>query len=215
MSEGKEINSDHPLWRELRNGLLWHRTSATDYRQIRAEGFIKPNDGRVNRWGGPYACQQLGGVSLFDFSSQPEDLIFGEVHKWRPFLGNAGPVTVFLGLEKGRLPGKLSPYPENKEGTTGNVIPWVEVCHCGAIPISAATSYLLVCAVDYRGFRKFGVLDEQSMLKAEAELAALTLAVNQENAKQFEKLRAITESPEFKARMEKVKQRASEIKNQR
>lgn len=215
MSEATEIYSGHPLWRELRNGLLWHRTSTEDYRQIRTDRFIKPNDGRVNRWGGPYACQQLGGVSLFDFTSQPEDLIFGEAHKWRPFLSHSGPVTVLLGLEKNKLPGHLTPYPENKEGTTGNVIPYVEVCHCGAIPMSAVVSFLLVCAVDYGGFKKFDALDEQSLAKAEEELGALTLAVNQENAKQFEKLRAFTESPEFKARMKKAKQAASGIINQR
>jgi len=215
MSDATEIYAGHPLWRELRNGLLWHRTSTTDYRQIRADGLIKPNDGRVDRWGGKYACQQLGGVSLFDFTSQPEDLIFGEVHKWSPFLSHSGPVTVLLGLEKSKLPGRLTPYPENKEGTTGNVIPYVEVCHCGAIPISAAISYLLVCAVDYRGFKKLDSLNEQSLAKAEIDLASFTLAVKQEDAKQSKKFREIMESPKVKAMMEEGKRRASEIMNRR
>jgi hypothetical protein len=113
------------------------------------------------------------------------------------------------------LPGRLTPYPENKESTTGNVIPYVEVCHCGAIPMSAVVSYLLLCAVDYRGFKKLAVLDEQSLTKAETEFGILTEAANQERAEQFSKVSAVIESPEFKVQMEKAKRRAAEITNQK
>jgi hypothetical protein len=128
MSDATEIYAGHPILHELCNGLLWHRTSTKEYRQIRTDGFIKPNDGRVNRWGGKYACQQLGGISLFDFTTQSEAKILGEARKWQQFLGDAGPATMLLGLDKNRLSGPLVSYPANKQGTTGNVIPWVEVC---------------------------------------------------------------------------------------
>ncbi len=169
MNERAEIHAGHPLWRELRNGLLWHRTSTNDYRKIQADKCIKPNDGRSNRWGTSYACQELGAVSLFDFTTQPEEKVLDDAIKWQQFLGDVGPVTVLLGFLKEKLLSRLIPYPDNKRGTTGAVIPWVEVCHCGLMPISGVVSYLLVCATDYRRFRKINSLDEQTLSLAEKE----------------------------------------------
>jgi S1-C subfamily serine protease len=71
MNDAREIYSAHPLFRELRNGLLWHCTSPEEYLQIRTCGFIKPNerpDGKYGRL--PSACQALDGVSLFDFTTE-------------------------------------------------------------------------------------------------------------------------------------------------
>lgn len=201
MNDDTEFDTEHPLWAELRNGLLWHRTSAKEYRQICTCGFIRPNDGRINRWGGKYACQQLGAVSLFDFTSQPESKVLGEVVKWQQFLGDAGPATVLLGLSRPKLTGRLIPYPDNKEGTTGNVIPWVEICHCGPIPVSAIACYLLVCAVDYARFKKFEVLDEQALSEIEAEYGDIVRLENEKRARFFEK---VNNSPEWKARIEEA-----------
>ena len=214
MSEGNEISAGHPLWKELRNGLLWHRTSTTDYRQIRIDGFIKPNDGRVNRWGGHYACQQLCGLSLFDFTSQSEALVLGEAHKWQQFLGDVGPATVMLGLERSKLCGKLTPYPDSKEGTTGNVIPWVEVCHCGPIPISAVVSYLLVCAADYQQFVRVEVLDETILTNTERNFGEIVTSANQKRAAMFDQVRAKFETPEFKAQMEEIRRRVEPTRRQ-
>ena len=133
---------------------------------------MKPNDGRVDRRGKNYACQQLRCVSLFDFTTQPEAKVLGEAIKWQQFLGDVGPITVLLGFEKKKLPGRLIPYPENKKGTTGPVIPWVEVCHHGPIPASAIVSHILVCGADYFRFRKFENLDEEAIARTEAEFGA-------------------------------------------
>jgi hypothetical protein len=84
-----------------------------------------------------------------------------------------------LGIERSKLPDKLIRYPESKQGTTGNVIPWVEVCHCGPIPTSAIVSYLLVCPVDYRRFKKFGKLDEELLSSIEAEFDPIVRAERQ------------------------------------
>lgn len=176
MDNSREIYAEHPVFKELRNGLLWHRTSVEDYRLIQEDGVIKPNDGRVDRWEKPYACQQLGAVSLFDFTTQPEEKVLWEAIKWQQFLGDFSPVTVFLGLQRTKLTGRLIPYPDNKEGTTGNVIPWVEVCHCGPIPTSTVISYLLVCPVDYTQFRKLEILSEQTLSKIEKEFAPIVKA---------------------------------------
>jgi hypothetical protein len=140
-----------------------------NYAQIRSDGLVRPNDGRVDRWGKEYACQQLGGVSLFDFTTQPEARVLGEAIKWQQFLGDSDPVTILLGLDREKLTGRLIPYPQNKEGTTGNIIPWVEVCHCGPIPTSMVISYLLICPVDYARFRKVPILDEATLSLTEKE----------------------------------------------
>lgn len=159
------------LFKELRNGLLWHCTSPGEFRQIQSDGYIRPNDGSINKWGGKYACQELGGVSLFDFSTRPESKVLESADRWRQFIGCAKPATIVLGLERSKLPGRLVPYPQNKEGTTGNIIPWVEICHCGPVPMQAIVMHLVICAADYSKFSKFPDLDSQSLTQAEIEIA--------------------------------------------
>lgn len=144
--------------------MLWHRTSPRDCRQIWRDAVISPNPEKRH-----YACQQLGAVSLFDFTTESENKVLGESLKWEQFLGDFDPVTVLLGTERSKLPGKLIPYPENKQGTTGNIIPWVEVCHCGRIPTSAIATYVLVCPIDYSHFKKFQKLDEKLLSGVEDE----------------------------------------------
>jgi hypothetical protein len=174
MSSLTEIYAGHPLFRELRNGLLWHRTSPTDYRQIQVDGVIMPNNGRVKRWSAPpYACQQLGAISLFDFTTYPEEEVLEEAIRWQQFLGDFDPVTVLLGIEPSKVTGKLIPYPLNKERTTGYVIRYVELCHCGPIPTTAVISYLLVCPIDYSRFMKLDTLDEATLSRIEKEFDAV------------------------------------------
>jgi hypothetical protein len=170
----------HPLFLELRNGLLWHRTSVESFRKIRQDGFIKPGGDGIDRWG-KYVCLQLNATSLFDFTSENEEKILGESEKWQQFLGDKSPVTVFLGMKPEPLSDCLVRYPENmKRTTTGNIIPWVEVCHCGPIPTSAIVSYLLVCAVDSRRFQKYESLDEQTLCKIEKEFGEIVRQREQE-----------------------------------
>jgi hypothetical protein len=187
MSISADVEAGHPLFEELRNGMLWHTTSPQYYRQIWRDGLIKPNDGRIDRWKKPYACQQLGTVSLFDFTTEPEDKVIGENFKWQQFLGDFDPVTLVLGIERSKLSGNLIPYPESKQGTTGNVIPWVEVCHCGPIPTSAIVSYLLVCPVDYRQFKKTESLTEQMLSRVEAEFHPIVRAERERREALFQR----------------------------
>lgn len=189
MNSCTEIEAGHPLFIELRNGLLWHRTSPEDFRRIQIDGAIKPNDGRIDRWGQRYACQELGATSLFDFTTAPEADVIWQAIKWQQFLGDSDPVTVLLGLRRDKLPGKLIPYPDNKDGTTGNVIPWVEVCHCGPIPVSAVSSYLLVCPVDYRRFEKLERLDENGLCRIEKKFWRLVAPERQTAAALAERQR--------------------------
>ncbi len=201
------LHSGYPLFRELRNGLLWHCTSREKIIQIHLDGFIKFNQGRAKF--GPYACQELGGVSLFDFTTQPENLVIESLHKWEQFLRCGKTVTIVMGLDRKLLPGALTPYPDNCKKTTGNVIPWVEVCHQGNIPVSAITAYLLVCAVDY-SFHKHKTLNAEILGKAQTEFAE----VARKNGERMAKICAIQESPEFKQLLNQAKLAAEKIRKQ-
>jgi hypothetical protein len=214
MSDLTEIQAGHPLFRELRNGLLWHCTSVGEFREIRASGSIVPNDGRVNKWDKPYACQELGGISLFDLTTEEETEVLREANKWQQFFGCARPVTVVLGLDRSRLSGRLVPYPQNKEGTTGNVIPCVEVCHCGPIGMSSIVSHLLVCAIDYSRFRKHEDLSEEALTHAEREFGEVVRREGERRAQQAAKLHALAESPAFKKRLEQARRRIDETMKQ-
>ena len=215
MNDAREIHSTHPLFRELRNGLLWHCTSPEEYFQIRTCGFIKPNerpDGKYGRLRS--ACQALDGVSLFDFTTESEARVLDTPHKWQQFLGCAKPLTVILGLKRDRLPGKLVPYPENRDITSpfkcGGPIPWVEVCHCGQIPISAITCYLLVCAADYCRFKKLEILNEADLDHAVTVFAEVATMRSEEQSN----VQKINQSPEFKAQMEQIRRQVEKIRRQ-
>ena len=103
------------------------------------------------------------------------------------FLGDVDPVTVLIGMEANKLLGKLIRYPENKRGTTWNVIPSVEVCHCGEIPVLAIVSHLLVCAVDYRLSRKTEKLDDLLLSSVEDEFGEVVRVARIKQDAIFEK----------------------------
>jgi len=176
------IQADHPLFQELRLGLFWHCTSPFEYRQIVKDEFIRPNDGRIQKWGNrPYACQELGGVSLFDFATESEHKVLNESIKWKQFLGCAKPLTVIIGIDGNRLFGKLTRFPDNLQNTTGNVIPWVEVCHCGAIPISTFTKFILVCSADYAHYSVHEGLTDEILSKKEKEFEKRVQAIGKKH----------------------------------
>jgi hypothetical protein len=215
VSSHTEIDSEHPLFVVLRNGLMWHRTGSREYRQIVADGEIRPNDGRVNRWSRPYACQELGGISLFDFTTECEERVLREAIKWRQFLGDGRPVTVLLGFKSSMLPGQLVRYPANKKGTKGNVIPWVEVCHRGPIPVTAITSYVVVCPVNYSLFWKLSTLDIAALAKIEKEFAEEIRREENAQARAMAPLTTLKDSRQFVARLEQAKRAVEASKRSR
>lgn len=204
MHDFSELNADHALFKELRNGLLWHCTCPKRFHQIRADGFIKPNDGRMKNLGTrPQACQQFGAISLFDFTTEAEARILQVADKWHSFLGYASPLTVIIGMPEQQLPGKLVRYPENRDRTPDAIgpIPWVEVCHCGSIPVPAIAKYVLVYSGDYSQFRVFehDKLDESVLLRSQKEFEELA------RVKHLESAEAAEEIMEFNKRLAKAR----------
>src|SRR5256885_7979807 len=99
------MRATDPIFHELRNGLLWHCTSPEEFTQIRKDGLIRFNDCRDLKYG-EYACHELGGVSLFDFTSETVQRVIESSNRWEQFLGCARPVTLMLGLDSSLLPGR-------------------------------------------------------------------------------------------------------------
>jgi len=211
-----EIHAGHPLFAELRKKLLWHCTSAMNFRKICGDGFIRPIEGTSNRWSNrPYACQTLGAVCLFDFTTESSEKVLSAANRWQQFVGSEKPATVLLGLDERKLPGRIVRYPENRDTTpeeSSGPIPWVEVCHVGPIPVSAVVSHLLVCAADYSKYSTHENLDDETLISVEREFREICALEAEQRAKQAAQFRAATESPEFKAQLERARQRAEEMK---
>ena len=126
----------------LRTG-LHHATSVSNYRLILSSGCIRYNHGGL-----PFSfgesrlsnCYDLRAVSLFDFETPSIEAIFDDISqmKWETVLFHHHP-TVLLGFRRRDLSGQLIEYAEAKRRCGfGGIIPHIEVCHIGSIPVSAA-----------------------------------------------------------------------------
>jgi hypothetical protein len=136
------------LWPLLRPG-LWHSTAAGRYHSILKDGEIRPDGGQGgNVYKGSYAVH-MEAVSLFDFESASEDEALGTYKKWCDFLWRRdnGPLTVWIGLKRDLLPGRLMLPTEIREGAvraSKNWYPRVEACHLGPVPADAFDRVLAV-----------------------------------------------------------------------
>jgi hypothetical protein len=213
MSDYRNITATQPLISELRKG-LWHCTSPGEFRLILSDRFIKPNDGRVNKWGPrKYACQELGGVSLLDLQSPTLDQVIETAGRWGPFVcsGNYR-TTVVIGLDRAALASNLVPYPVNKANTAGAVIAFVETCHRGAIPTTAITSCLLVCSADCSHFYLETALAGPRLAEVEAEFLKIPPTGAEDKAKLERAIAEKFNSPEFQAELQSARQAAQRAK---
>ena len=118
---------------------------------ILADDEIKPDGGQNgNVYKGSFAAS-IEAVSLFDFEKASEDDALGTLKKWSTHLqGFETPVTVWIGLNRDRLPGRLIPADEGAKLALGkgNWYPRVEACHVGPIPTCAFATRLAVSTAD-------------------------------------------------------------------
>ncbi len=136
------------LWPVLKPG-LWHSTHPVRYRAILDGGEIRPDggqNGNVHR--GSYAVS-IEAVSLFDVEKATEEDGLGiYTTSWSTHLRSPDtPVTVWIGLNRDRLPSPLVPADEVRERATANKLnyyPRVEACHVGPIPVDAFADVLAV-----------------------------------------------------------------------
>jgi hypothetical protein len=130
-----------------------HGTSADNYRLILSSGGIRWNDGEFpfSFGASPLSnCYDLGAISLFDFETPSPETIFDALSqmKWETVLFRHRP-AILLGIRRKDLPGQLIKYAEAKRRCgLGGIIPHIEVCHVGTIPISAVFQTIVASRSD-------------------------------------------------------------------
>ena len=130
-----------------------HGTSTENYRLILSSGEIRWNDGESS-FSFPQSplsnCYDLRAISLFDFETPSTETIFDSLSqmKWETVLFRHRP-SILLGIRRKDLPGQLIEYAEAKRRCGhGGIIPHIEVCHIGPIPISAVFQTIVASRSD-------------------------------------------------------------------
>ncbi len=137
-----ESDDIEPLIAILRTG-IYHATSVSHYRSMLWSSRITSrSEARGISDDRPHLsnCWQLNAVSMFDFERPTHAEIYDrfEFLKWSAVLLWHKP-TILIGFHRETLPGHIVYLDEAKERLgPGGIIPSVEICHQGAIPISIA-----------------------------------------------------------------------------
>ena len=133
-----------PLWAML-DGKLWHATGSTQLAAIIADGEIRVIGDRYKN----SLCKLRGGVSLMDFGPTAVNLS-NQFHNWSGWLGHQQDCRVAVWFEIDRdavvanLDDARAAHSLSRLCPSRSIIPGVEACHRGAIPIAAIASVLLI-----------------------------------------------------------------------
>jgi len=138
-------NPDLPsaLW-EILNNRLWHATGSKELAGIIADGEIRVFG---DRYKGSLS-KALGAVSLMDFG--PTAVDFDQFDNWCGWLGHQqnSKVAIWLEIDREAVAANLYDAKATCDISANNlgkqVIPGVEACHKGPIPISAVVSCLMI-----------------------------------------------------------------------
>jgi len=139
----------------LLKGRVWHATSFTNFDKIAEAGEIRPDAESRHRTA---FCRSGGGVSLFDFRVSPTTINdqFGNWHGW---LGSnfevEGGLAIWMCVNPAAIEfedaptllqrWKDTPAVEPPHGMPYKpmIIPGVEACHCGPIPLDAVEGVVI------------------------------------------------------------------------
>lgn len=145
---------------------FYHFTSLDGLRNILTRGAIVPNDGDLPNTSSvsPVSYgRRRGYISLFDFETPTEAECMKHCWgKWSSILTAHDPVSIGLRLDRVALRGHIITNEEIARETEYRemFIPKVEVCSKVSVPVSAITSYLVVCQVDLGTFKQLSVADD-------------------------------------------------------
>jgi hypothetical protein len=136
------------LWMSLRNS-LFHATSVEAFRAIRADGFIKPNQGqfepRYPQARNSYSWKKPA-VALFDIESATDQEL--DEYWWNagPFLYDRRPAVYVLILNRQRLKPLIRHAEAYDEmGLATVMIPHLEVWSSEPIPFAAVSQVMVCC----------------------------------------------------------------------
>ena len=133
------------LWKRL-DGLLWHATEASGLSKILADGEIRPGVG--DRYKNAF-CRGLGSVSLFDLGPTAVD-VEGQFSNWAGWFGHQQNARFAIWLEIDRagasddLLDAGAARRKWHEKQCKQIIPGVEACHRGPIPVALVGTVLLI-----------------------------------------------------------------------
>jgi hypothetical protein len=157
------------LWLQLAER-LWHATDRTGLSGIISNGEIKVGFGK--RYRGSF-CRHQGGVSLFDFGPSAEDLPT-QFNNWSGWLGDQqdASVAVWLEIDRAFVLTSLSDAKDSRnawkelidqrclkdetEELGITIIPGVEACHKGPVPLAAIVDVLVIARHDLSRFLRLG-----------------------------------------------------------
>ncbi len=157
------------MWEHL-DGRLWHATARDGLHGIIADEEIRVAVG--NHYVGSF-CRNQGCVSLFDFGPASDDNS-NQFRNWSGWFGHQqdARVAVWLEIDRASVHESLMDpkaarealnqlmdrrRAEDKTYEPGiTVIPGVEACHKGPIPLAAIADVLLIDQHDWNLFRRLG-----------------------------------------------------------
>ncbi len=174
------------LWEDL-DGRLWHATARDDLHGIIADEEIKVAVG--NRYVGSY-CRNQGCVSLFDFGPASDDNS-DQFNNWCGWLGHqqGTRVAVWLEIDRASVHERLMDPKATREALAQlmaqrraedkthepgiQIIPGVEACHKGPIPLAATADVLLIYRDDWNQFQRLGKPNNDTIQQVDAFEASL------------------------------------------
>ena len=174
------------LWSQI-DGRLWHATSSNALIGITADKEIKAAVG--DRYVGSF-CRNQGGVSLFDFGPNSEN-VEGQIRNWSGWFGHQqeARVAVWLEIDRAKVLENLLDAKAAREALRGlmderrrqdkthepgiTFIPGVEACHRGGISTAAVVGVLLIDQHNRTQFRSLGKLDDDTIKEISAFEATL------------------------------------------
>jgi hypothetical protein len=131
------------LW-EILDNRLWHATGSKELAGIVADGEIRIFQNRYQN----SLSKALGAVSLMDFG--PTAIDHGQFLNWSGWLGHQqkSKVAIWLEIDRDAVAAQLHDAKATCDlfhaDLTKQVIPGVEACHRGPIPIGAVISCLMI-----------------------------------------------------------------------
>jgi hypothetical protein len=150
------------LWAKL-DDRLWHATSCDAVSGILSDGEIKPAVG--DRYTNSF-CRGLGCVSLFHFGPSAED-IDGQIRNWTGWFGHQqeSRMAVWLEIDRANSAEALIDAGETRalwhDHLSKQIIPGVEACHKGPIPIEKVSGALLVAQDDLELFERCNAVEPE------------------------------------------------------
>jgi hypothetical protein len=139
------------LYNRIKGG-LYHSTSITGYKGIRATAEIRPNLNTLpfSHGQSPHShCYKLGAISLLDLRNPKRPLVGKDGYtNWATFLSNHKPLTVLLEIKPELLTLPLDDYDSlNARSSDQIMVPEAEACYPGPISIQAISRVLLICGM--------------------------------------------------------------------